>query len=156
MCTFVIMYIPEYRNLWKFSGGCCPPPPTLPLNPRVNLVKIMGKQIFKVGNLFSLVCYYLNLEKGVVLTLQSASQEYYMSNVYMKFVQCCLEKLKWDFMFVCKYGVYLPLDSFLLIWRRHHYRLRAAHFGLCSALIAVQQWGSFSVQHLLLTWDIHS
>ena len=29
----------------------------------------------------------------------------------------------------------------LVIWRRHHYRWRAAHFDLCAALMAIEQWG---------------
>ena len=38
---------------------------------------------------------------------------------------------------------------FSLIWRRHHCRWRAANFDLCSALMAIEQWGFFSVPHLL-------
>ena len=35
----------------------------------------------------------------------------------------------------------VPLDKFFsLIWRRHHYRQRAANFDLCSALMAIQEW----------------
>ena len=52
--------------------------------------------------------------------------------------------------FVCLY-VYLqfivPLENFSLIWRRHHCRWRAADFDLCSALIAIEQWGFFNVPH---------
>ena len=36
-----------------------------------------------------------------------------------------------------------------LLWRRHHYRWRAANFDLCSAHIAFEKWGFFSVPHLL-------
>ena len=43
----------------------------------------------------------------------------------------------------------VPLENFSLIWRRHHCRWRAANFDLCSALIAVEQWGFFNVPHLL-------
>ena len=46
--------------------------------------------------------------------------------------------------FVCL-GFFVPLENFLLIWRRHHYRWRTAS----SALLAIEQWGLFSVQHLL-------
>ena len=35
-----------------------------------------------------------------------------------------------------------------LIWRRHHYRWRAANFDLC----AIEQWGFSRVPHLLYTW----
>ena len=34
---------------------------------------------------------------------------------------------------------YVPLENFSLIWRRHHYRRMAAHFDLCSALMAIKQ-----------------
>ena len=37
----------------------------------------------------------------------------------------------------------------LLIWIRHHYRWRPANFDLCSALMAIEQWGFFNVPHLL-------
>ena len=38
-------------------------------------------------------------------------------------------------------GVFVPLETFSLIWRRHHNRWRVANFDLCSALIAFDQWG---------------
>ena len=48
---------------------------------------------------------------------------------------------------------------FLFVWslsshwlenlRRHHYLWRAANFDLWSALMAIEQWGFFSVPHLL-------
>ena len=43
----------------------------------------------------------------------------------------------------------VPLEYFLLIWRRRHCRWRTANFDLCSALMAIVQWGFFSVPHLL-------
>ena len=51
-------------------------------------------------------------------------------------------------MFVCSFWVYRP-TRFSLIWRRHHYRWRAPNFDLCSALMAIEQWGFFGVPHLL-------
>ena len=50
--------------------------------------------------------------------------------------------------FVCLWFI-VPLENFSLIWRRHHYRWRAANFDLCLAFMAVEQWGFFSVPHLL-------
>ena len=44
---------------------------------------------------------------------------------------------------------YIPLENFSLIWRRNPYQWRALNFGLYSALIAIEQWGFFSVLHLL-------
>ena len=46
-------------------------------------------------------------------------------------------------------GVFVSLENFSLVWRRHHCWWRAANFDLCSALLAIEQWGFFSVLHLL-------
>ena len=43
---------------------------------------------------------------------------------------------------------FVPLENFSLIWKRHHYR-RSAMFDLCSALMAIEQWGFFRVPPLL-------
>ena len=45
-------------------------------------------------------------------------------------------------------GFIVPLVNLSLIWRRPHYWRRAANFGLCSAIMAIGQWGFFSVPHL--------
>ena len=51
----------------------------------------------------------------------------------------------------------VPLENFSLIWRRHHSRWRAEQ--LCTALMAIELWGSFSVLHLLChgacVYDVH-
>ena len=46
-------------------------------------------------------------------------------------------------------GFNVPLKKISLIWRRHHYRLKAENFYLCSALLTIEQWGVCSVPHLL-------
>ena len=46
-------------------------------------------------------------------------------------------------------GFLVPLENFSVIWRRHHCRWRASNFDLCSAIMAIEQWGFFSVLHLL-------
>ena len=51
-------------------------------------------------------------------------------------------------LFVC-FEFIVPLENFSLIWRRHHYWWRASNHDLCSALMAIEQWGFFNVQHLL-------
>ena len=51
-------------------------------------------------------------------------------------------------LFVC-IGFFVPLENVWLIWRRDHYHWRATNFDLCSALIAIEQRGFFSVPHLL-------
>ena len=56
--------------------------------------------------------------------------------------------LQWPGMQVI-FEFFVPLENFLLIWRRHHCRWRAACFNLCSAPMAIEQWGFFSVPHLL-------
>ena len=50
--------------------------------------------------------------------------------------------------FVCL-GFIVPLENFSVIWRRSQYRWRAANFDLCSALIAIEQWGFFRAPRLL-------
>ena len=61
--------------------------------------------------------------------------------------QCLLLKfMKLHVYFVCL-GFFVPHENFSLIWRRHHYRWRAANFDLCSAL--AKQWGFFSVPQIL-------
>ena len=47
--------------------------------------------------------------------------------------------------------IFIPLYNFSLIWKRNHYRWRAANFDLISALMAIDKWRFFSVPHLL--WD---
>ena len=54
-----------------------------------------------------------------------------------------------SFAFVCFFGFFVPLENCSLIWRRHHCRWRAANFDLCSALVTIEQWGFFSMSHLL-------
>ena len=55
--------------------------------------------------------------------------------------------LAWVCLFLGEFIV--PLENFSLIWRRHHYRWRAANFFLCSALMAIEQWGFYCMPHLL-------
>ena len=50
---------------------------------------------------------------------------------------------------LCLFWKLVPLENFSLIWRRHHCRWRAAIFDLCSALMAIEQWGFLNVPHLL-------
>ena len=52
------------------------------------------------------------------------------------------------YLFVCLKFI-VPLENFSLIWRHHHCRWRAPNFDLCSALMAIEQWGFFNVPNLL-------
>ena len=45
--------------------------------------------------------------------------------------------------------LFIPLENFSLIWRHHHYRWRVSNLDLYSALMAIEQWGFYSVAHLL-------
>ena len=57
---------------------------------------------------------------------------------------------------ICLFVGFRLIREFPVIWTRHHYRRRASNFDLQvnSALMASEQWGFFSVSHLLETWDI--
>ena len=75
----------------------------------------------------------------------------------MQFIECILlsrSQILRGSMLVCLFVcLRFPYHSRIssLIWRRHHYWWKAANFDLnvCSALIAIEQWGFFSVPHLL-------
>ena len=54
----------------------------------------------------------------------------------------------WFLLLVCL-GFFVPLENFSLVWRRHHYRWMAANFDLYSVFMTSEQWGFFSVPHLL-------
>ena len=51
-------------------------------------------------------------------------------------------------------GFFVPFENFSLIWRRHNCQWRAANFYLCLAFMAIEQWGFFSVPHLM--WHVAS
>ena len=52
--------------------------------------------------------------------------------------------------FVCLFvWVYRPTLDFSLIWRNHHCRWRAVNFHLCSAFMAIEQWGFSNASHLV-------
>ena len=55
------------------------------------------------------------------------------------------EKIAIIYLFV----IFRPTREFSLFWRRHHCGWRATNFDLCSALVAIEQLGFFSVPHLL-------
>ena len=50
---------------------------------------------------------------------------------------------------ICLFGVFVTLQNNSLIWTRHLCRWMSANFDLYSALMAIDQWGFFSVSHLL-------
>ena len=52
------------------------------------------------------------------------------------------------FLFVCLW-FYVLLGNFSPKWRIHLYRWRASNFDPYSALVAIEQWGFFSVPYIL-------
>ena len=56
---------------------------------------------------------------------------------------------KTNLIFCSFVSLFVPFENFSPIWRRHHCRWRAAKFDVCSALTAIEQWGFFSVLHVL-------
>ena len=48
-----------------------------------------------------------------------------------------------------KLCLFVSLENFSIIWRRHHCHRRATNFDLCSAITAIEQWGFFKVPHPL-------
>ena len=82
------------------------------------------------------LCLYFNAYISYVLNKFWKSVNYYLCCILLSLV-CCL------------FGVFVSLENFSLIWRRHYYRWRTAKFDLCSARMAIEQWGFFSVPHLL-------
>ena len=58
------------------------------------------------------------------------------SKIYFRQLNIILFVRVW-IIFVCL-EFFVPLEYFSLIWSRHHYRWRAAHFDLCSALVSCE------------------
>ena len=66
---------------------------------------------------------------------------------------CYTSSLLYNGWLLALFGFFVPLEYFLLIWIRHNYRWKAANFDLCSAPMAIEQWGFFSGPRLL--WRGH-
>ena len=76
---------------------------------------------------------YAHLDLGWLISLSPSSHGNEQN------LLCCL--------FVCL-GIFVLLENYSIIWRHNHYRWRAANVDLYSALMAIQKWGVFNVQHL--------
>ena len=90
--------------------------------------------------------------KEIVLILQ-------FNNTFKQYIidfHHCLIFLLLDCLFVSCLGVFIPLENFSFIWRRHHYRWRGANFYLCSALMAIEQWKIFNVPHVRRTLYLYA
>ena len=77
----------------------------------------------------------------------------YINKRYSSFISLhlCLKSQRSKCLILVKFFVcfLVPLENISLIWRRHHCRWWAGDFDQCSALMAIEQWGFFSVPHLL-------
>ena len=58
--------------------------------------------------------------------------------------EALVPKAYYMLLFVCFCFFVSPIH----IWKRHYRRWRATNFDLCSALMAIEQWGFFSVPHI--------
>ena len=148
-CNFVIIF--PSKNAWSFIWRDLPRDALFQvwLNIALCFLKRKFSDFFNAILLFR---YYLPLKNGVILHLE----------VYPIHLRMLWAKFGWNwlsdsfynfasifiFWFACV-EVFVPLENFSLIWRRHHCRWRAANFDLCSALVVIEQWGFFSVSHLL-------
>ena len=81
---------------------------------------------------------------ALCLTINSLLSDLFYGEVGKFIFACYFERVD---LFICYYHV--PLKNFSHLWRCHNYQWRTSNFDLCSALMAIEQWGFFSVQHLL-------
>ena len=101
---------------------------------------------------FSIECVRLmtNIKKKFwLLLIEGEFLNSYIINVSLQhhvYVKGCIYFL---FVLFVWLEFFVPLEIFKLIWRRLHCRWKAANFDLCSALMAIKQWGHFSVPQLL-------
>ena len=47
------------------------------------------------------------------------------------------------------WGIILPIREFSTHMESHHYRWKAINLDICSVILAIEQWGFFSVPNLL-------
>ena len=75
-------------------------------------------------------------------------QNFYRHPLLLCTKTLCTCNQSFNCLFVCL-GFFISLEKVSLIWRRHHYRWRAAQFVISLALMSNRQWGFFRVSHLL-------
>ena len=80
---------------------------------------------------------------ALCLTINSRLSDLFYGEVGKFIFACYFERVG---LFICYYHV--PLKNFSHLWRCHNYQWRTSNFDLCSALIAIEQWGFLSVPHL--------
>ena len=98
---------------------------------KFNLISLFGTRI-KMKHFMNLcisIYKFWNFDQGFVF-YEGPSPSHVWNNI---------------FRFVCSWFI-VPLDIFPY---GDHYRWRAGNFDLCSALMATEQWGFFSVPNLL-------
>ena len=103
-----------------------------------------------VSLIFFMGFYNISIQKSRMISeMQQINQHMNSSLVYLSILRTFCSNV-----FVCLFGVFCPTwEFFTHIWRRHHYQWRTVNFNLCSALMAIEQWGFFSVPHLLWHGD---
>ena len=103
---------------------------------QLNAKEILWKTLFTVLFFSDKLLDYLNDCRLFYVSFEIILSYRYLTIAGVFFLFVCL--------FVCLFGVAVPLENFSLIWRRHHYRRRAANFDLCSAPMAMGSEGSLA------------
>ena len=98
-----------------------------------------GKYLLLVLKIFILCSGSFNNDINIIL--EDGLNAFGINNSHVTNEIACL----FVCLFVCLFGVYHPTREFFT----HHCRWRAPNSGLCSALMAIEQWGFFNVPHLL-------
>ena len=60
-----------------------------------------------------------------------------------------INRSKFFYFLVCLFGVYRPIREFFTHMEKSPLPVKGCKFDLCSALMTIEQWGFFSVLHLL-------
>ena len=99
---------------------------------------------FATNVFFLLFTWGLNLPQLVLIIILLDLHEYFF------LPRCLIIQNTLIYLWrIFAYAFYVLIEKFSLLWRRQHYRWRAANFDLNSAFMAFEQWGFFSVIHLL-------
>ena len=83
------------------------------------------------------------------LNWSKLSHFYYAFSIWLYHLNDSLLIVPANMCFFVSLVFFVPRENFLLVWRSHHCRRRAANVDLCVTLITVEQWEFFSVSHLM-------
>ena len=139
-----------YSNKWKH-----PMLKISQLQPRNSESRVGGVLREIQNGVFFLPCieYSIRVDLIIFLNYMVAPMivifwELFDKNLCKSLINHALTCIDLFVLFVCLWFI-VPLKNFSLIWRRHHYQWRAANFELCLALMAIKQWGFFSVSFIM-------